>query len=877
MNRTKDPGITFRVAEVRFTQGEARLHAASVMLQTSTGQYTSPVAQPQPADPVSMRSKCVWSDAEVRLPISCVGDRVKLVLINRRRFLRTVIGTVEFGLRDLAPPLASRASFTRTLHIPTALFPSLNVKVDIHVSLDANVDRWQRLIPRAAQNVSPPTPGSESSPSSDSISSSATSPESSTLASSTFAPSSRVPWPQPSPEPQLSPAPSIDSFRSTTDSLGKPAQTSSRKTKFSFSLDTDTLGVVFLEIVSVANLPKFRTLTGISFDMDPFVILSFGKRVYRTPHRRHTLNPTFNSKVAFDVNKGERGFPIVFSVWDQDKITLNDKVAECALPMEEIIERYSPKLDTGIGLYDLTTNKPCTLMLPLRHAAGTAEMMIKVQFYPMAAIRQQMWRGVISLYEQQRPSVSYDALRALLNSLGSTLSAEDTQLFFAENNLDYRKDEICEDDVVRRLEKIATEQSDRIILFRICPICHKKNPFNKNYGRKDSNSSLGHLALCASRHWAESSVLLDDKYISSAQASKRWYANFLSKFSFGSYQLGAHSANILVQDRITGQIFEEKMRTYIRIGIRVIYALGPVEMRRFQKLLKQYTLRSGIKYSSPASADSIEPFIKFHDLNMSEVLLPVSEFKTFNEFFYRKLKPGARPCENPQEPRTAVSMADCRVTTFTTVDEAIKLWIKGRHFTIAQLIGDTYPELAKNYTKGSIVIFRLAPQDYHRVHSPVDGVMGEARHIDGEYFSVNPMAVRSHLDVFGENARTVFPINSEDFGTVLAVMVGAMMVGSCVVEAQAGQTLKRTDDVGYFKFGGSTVILLFEPGKFVADSDLRVNSSTKIETRVRVGMSIGHTPDVPEYNRSYDTRPKTIRRAKSEILGGGSYLPFSLD
>lgn len=966
MSRRTDPGVVFKVTEARFTPGKTRLHSASVLLQTETGEYASPFVSPEPADFVSMRSKCVFPDASIRVPVTCVNSKVKIVLVNRRRFLRTVIGTIEFGLKDLDPPLTTRDSFKRTLHMHTALFPALNVKIDVELSLEANVDKWQRLIPRSAkpsiharsvkslklsrtrsktQEIETKSVDSISLNSTDmSSASSLLSSQKSTQStpptlmqdSSSISARTRPGKPPPilenannhlldaktprfstdsrhailnthSPQPStnsvtessrsnastvestaelsslghgplesLDSAVSYDSVKSTA-SLGKPAAKSSTKTKFSFSLDKDTLGVVFLELVSVANLPKFRTLTGISFDMDPFIVLSFGKRVYRTPHKRHTLNPTFNSKVAFDVHSKERSFPLIFSVWDQDKITLNDKVATCELPVSMIIEEHSPAIDPATGLYDVGSHKACTLMLPLRHAAGTAEMMIKVHFYPLAAIRQQMWRGVISLYEDQKPSITYDALCALLNSLGSSLSEDDIKKFFINCKLDPTVDEISEDDVVKSLETIATEQSDRIILFRICPICHKKNPFNKNYGKKQSNSSLGHLALCASRHWAESSVLLSDKYISAEQASKRWYANFLSKFSFGSYKLGAHSANILVQDRITGQIFEEKMRTYIRIGIRLIYALGPVEMRRFQNLLKQYTLRSGIKYSSPTSAENIQPFVKFHNLDMSEVLEPVQNFKTFNEFFYRKLKPDARPCENSAEPRTVVSMADCRLTTFETVKNATELWIKGKNFTIEQLIGSTYPSLAKNYINGSIVIFRLAPQDYHRVHSPVNGIMGQPKHIPGEYFSVNPMAVRSHLDVFGENARTVFPIESKEFGTVLVVMVGAMMVGSCVVEAEEGQELHRADDIGYFKFGGSTVVLLFEPGKFVADSDLQANSNSRIETCVKVGMSIGHAPGVPEYNRTYDTRPATIRRAKSTILGGGSYLPFSLD
>jgi len=115
----------------------------------------------------------------------------------------------------------------------------------------------------------------------------------------------------------------------------------------------------------------------------------------------------------------------------------------------------------------------------------------------------------------------------------------------------------------------------------------------------------------------------------------------------------------------------------------------------------------------------------------------------FNEFFYRALKPGARPCSAPDNPKVIVSPADCRSVVFNKIDDATKIWVKGREFTIARLLGNAYPEDVKRYEKGALGIFRLAPQDYHRFHHPVDGLMGEPKLIKGEYYTVNPMAIRS--------------------------------------------------------------------------------------------------------------------------------------
>ena len=111
--------------------------------------------------------------------------------------------------------------------------------------------------------------------------------------------------------------------------------------------------------------------------------------------------------------------------------------------------------------------------------------------------------------------------------------------------------------------------------------------------------------------------------------------------------------------------------------------------------------------------------------------------ETFNEFFYRKLKPDARPVEDPDDPYRLVSGADCRLMVFETVSEATRLWIKGRDFSVGRLLGDTYRAEADKYVGGALCIFRLAPQDYHRFHSPVDGIVGPMTDISGEYYTVN--------------------------------------------------------------------------------------------------------------------------------------------
>lgn len=148
-----------------------------------------------------------------------------------------------------------------------------------------------------------------------------------------------------------------------------------------------------------------------------------------------------------------------------------------------------------------------------------------------------------------------------------------------------------------------------------------------------------------------------------------------------------------------------------------------------------------------------------------------------------------------------MSPADCRSVVFSSVDSATKIWVKGRDFTIKRLLGPPYADEAKLFDGGALGIFRLAPQDYHRFHIPVDGVLDKPMLIKGEYYTVNPMAIRSALDVYGENVRFICPITSPTFGRVMVICVGAMMVGSTVITAEEGQQVKRTDELGYFQFG----------------------------------------------------------------------------
>lgn len=223
---------------------------------------------------------------------------------------------------------------------------------------------------------------------------------------------------------------------------------------------------------------------------------------------------------------------------------------------------------------------------------------------------------------------------------------------------------------------------------------------------------------------------------------------------------------------------------------------------------------------------------------MAEVKYPLEHFKTFNEFFIRELKPGVRPIASIECDDVAVCAADCRLMAFRNVEDSLRFWVKGRKFSIQGLLGNEIP--SSDFMDGSMVIFRLAPQDYHRFHVPVSGTVEKFVDIPGCLYTVNPIAVNSkYCNVFTENKRAVSIISTKEFGKVAFVAIGATMVGSITFTKKQGDYVRKGDEFGYFSFGGSTVICVFQKDKIEIDDDLLANSARSLETLVTVGMTLG--------------------------------------
>jgi phosphatidylserine decarboxylase len=243
----------------------------------------------------------------------------------------------------------------------------------------------------------------------------------------------------------------------------------------------------------------------------------------------------------------------------------------------------------------------------------------------------------------------------------------------------------------------------------------------------------------------------------------------------------------------------------------------------------------GRKMNRRSSDLLIIKFIGDYDINVSEFAKSPFDYKTFNEFFHRALKPESRPIAPGAG--TAVFPADGRHLAFPDVDRADGFYVKGAKFTLEALLGDA--DLAGRLSGGSMLISRLCPCDYHRFHFPVAGIPREPRLVKGKLYSVNPIALRRNILYLVRNKRIVTLVESTIFGTVAMVEVGATNVGSIVESFVPGRPVLKGEEKGMFAFGGSCVITVFARSRIVFDADIVRQSASCIETYARMGDRLG--------------------------------------
>jgi len=248
----------------------------------------------------------------------------------------------------------------------------------------------------------------------------------------------------------------------------------------------------------------------------------------------------------------------------------------------------------------------------------------------------------------------------------------------------------------------------------------------------------------------------------------------------------------------------------------------------------------GPKYSTILTSDSDKytniyvDFIQLYSIDMSIYnRTSYTQYNSVNDWFSRELAPGVRPVADLSDPSVVVSGADARVVVYERVPSDSTVWLKGQSFSPSQLVGQDYPP----FVNGALLILRLAPQDYHRFHTPVTGTILSITSLSGGLQSVNADAMRAEDDAIYNERVSVFI--QTPFGQVAFVALGAACVGSIQVFPAVGANITKGQLLGTFQFGGSTCAVMFEANRLQWDADVATMSSQAVESLVRMGQRMG--------------------------------------
>jgi phosphatidylserine decarboxylase len=240
----------------------------------------------------------------------------------------------------------------------------------------------------------------------------------------------------------------------------------------------------------------------------------------------------------------------------------------------------------------------------------------------------------------------------------------------------------------------------------------------------------------------------------------------------------------------------------------------------------------GAYQASSISRHKVRPFIEKFKIPMEEY--EDKKFGSFNDFFIRRFRDGARTFES--SPKQMPAFSEARYFGFDRVDSELQFPVKGQWLTAQSVLEDQ--KLAAPFEGGPMLLARLCPTDYHRFHYPDDGRILESRRLPGRLHSVNPLALQYKGEILATNERHVSILETEHFGRLAYVEVGALCVGKIVQTNPNQREFRRGDEKGYFLFGASTVIVFGEPGRWRPDADLLEQTSKKRETFVKLGQSV---------------------------------------
>lgn len=254
----------------------------------------------------------------------------------------------------------------------------------------------------------------------------------------------------------------------------------------------------------------------------------------------------------------------------------------------------------------------------------------------------------------------------------------------------------------------------------------------------------------------------------------------------------------------------------------------------------------GLYQDSAYSTKAIPTFIENYQIPMQE--FEEKKYSSFNDFFIRKFKPGLRPFSS--DPGVFSAGAEARYLALENMTLDCHFPVKGIRINLEALLGSV--DAATSFIGGTCLIARLCPVDYHRYHFGADCTLTQFTKMHGDYHSVNPVALKARPDLLFRNERQFSLLQSEIFGNHAMIEVGALGVGKIIQSAfDSSDAILTPENIknplkfdkgqekGYFLFGGSTVIWLFQAGRIRLSDDLIKNSAAGIETWVPLGGTLG--------------------------------------
>ena len=267
------------------------------------------------------------------------------------------------------------------------------------------------------------------------------------------------------------------------------------------------------------------------------------------------------------------------------------------------------------------------------------------------------------------------------------------------------------------------------------------------------------------------------------------------------------------QDRLLAKLYGTKSG---RLVVKIIYRPWVT------KIIGRYM---NTKYSRR----KIAPFINQNKISMDDY--EEVNYPSYNAFFTRKIIPDKRPFDS--DPNILISPADAKLSCYS-ITKTTTLMIKDTLYTLSDLLQSE--TLVKTFQGGTCLLFRLTVDDYHRYHYIDTGSYVSHRYIPGKFHTVNPIA-NDYYPIYKQNAREYSVLQTENFGTIIQMEVGALLVGK--IRNHYDATFIKGQEKGYFEFGGSTILVLLQKNKAIIDADIVENTKQNKETVVLFGETIG--------------------------------------